>query len=156
MWTKEQIVLEAFNEIGLGSTFNVGPEEREGALRRLDSMMATWEGKGIRIGYLMPVDAAESELDSPSGLPDGAHETVFLNLAIRLAPGYGKTLTPDTRASAKSGYDALLAKAAFPLEMQPQNNLPRGAGHKRRTLSPFMPTPADPLLAAQAEPITVD
>lgn len=157
MWTKRELVDEAFGELGLGRDFDIGPDARQSALRRMDAMLATWDGKGIRLGYALPSTADGSDLDDESGLPDTAHETVFLQLAIRLAPGYGKTLAPTSLATAKAGYDCLLADAARPVEMQPQNMLPRGAGTKsfRGYNSPFMPTPAEPILAGDEGPLTL-
>lgn len=155
MWTKQQLIELALGEIGLGTAFNVGPDELEDALKRLDSMMATWNGKGIRLGYALPSTPDASELDQDSGLADTAHEAVFMNLAVRLAGGFGKTLSQDTRNTARDAYEGLLAVAAYPPQQQLPNTLPRGAGNKPwRGQSPYMPTPTDPLLAGD-DPITV-
>lgn len=148
-WTKRQILAEAYTELGLADyDFDVSPEETQTALRRLDSLVATWEQKGLRLGYLFPASPDDSDLESDSGLPDGAVEAVYLNLAIRLAATVGKTLTIDTKTAARNGYDALLVKAARPLEQQLPGTLPRGAGNKpwRTTRQNFFPTPEDPTL----------
>ena len=120
------------------------PDEEQGILRRLDAQMALWDSKDIRVGYLLTSDPDDADLDAPSGIPDAAVEAVFLNLAIKLAPGYGKTLSPDTRISAKAAYDALLTNAAQPLQSVRAPML-AGAGNKSRM--PFLPTPAEPILA---------
>lgn len=146
MWTKRQIVEEAFAELALaGYVFDLSAEELQTALRRLDSMMATWEAKGVRVGYAMPSGPTTSSLDSASGLPDSAVETVYLNLAIRLAAGFGKQVSPDTRKSARDGYDTLLWAAARPIEQQLPSTMPRGAGQKpwRTTDNPFFQPPDD-------------
>lgn len=145
-WTKRQLVVQAFEELGLGAyIFDLEPEQLQSALRRLDSMMGVWDGKGIRLGY--PISSPEeSDLDDNSNLPDAATETVFLNLALRLAPSFGKTPSADTKAAAKEGYGVLLAKAAMPPEMQLPGTMPAGAGNKTRGIvNPFMPEPSDPL-----------
>lgn len=151
--TKGQLVQGAFGEIGLSDfTFNVGPDEKQSALGRLDNMMATWDAKGIRLGYLLPSSPDSSNLDDDSGLPDVANETVIANLALRLAPGFGKTVSSQTQVIAKDGYNMLLSRAAFPPEQQLPHTLPRGAGNKpwRGGLPrPFMPTPTDPLMAGE-------
>lgn len=153
-WTKQQLIAQAFVEIGLGSDFNVDADQLEDGLRRLDTMMATWNGKGIRLGYALPSSPDESDIDADSGLPDTANEAAYLNLAIRLAPSYGKTISPDTRTAAKQAYDVLLVDAAQPLQQQ-SKMLPRGAGNKPwRSGRPFTSPPADPLLAGD-DPITV-
>lgn len=151
-WTKGEFVDEAFNECALqGYIFDVGPESRESALRRLDSMMGLWNGQGIRLGYPLPSTPSSSDIDADSGVPDHANEAVFMNLALRIASGHGKTLSQDTRNIAKQAYDALMSRAAFPPQQQLPNTLPLGAGNKpwRRNDSPFMPTPVDPLLGAE-------
>lgn len=131
MWTKQHLIDEAYNELALqGFVFNLGPEMTQSALRRLDAMMATWDGRGIRIGYALPSSPASSVLDGESGIPDWANEAVFLALAIRLASGLGKTIAPGTAVAAKLAYDVVLARCAFPNEQQLPSNLPRGAGNK--------------------------
>lgn len=149
MWKKRELINEAFGELALqGYDFDLSPEEMQTALRRLDTMMATWEARGIRVGYLLPSGPSDSDLDQDSGLPDSAVETTYLNLAIRLAVGFGKTVSQDTRKSARDGYDALLWRAAQPIQQQFPNTLPLGAGNKpwRNVNRPFFPTPdKDPL-----------
>lgn len=145
-WTKRQFVEEAYTEIGLASyTFDLSPEMAQRGLRVLDSMMATWNAQNIRIGYLLPNSQGESDLDQDSGVTDQANEAVYLNLAIRLAPGRGKQLSADLRISAKQAYNALLAVAiGYPPERQ-MYVMPRGAGNKN-ICRPFMPAPnTDPL-----------
>ena len=128
-WTKGQIVDEALAELALGSAFDVDPEEREACLRKLDAMMATWDAKGVRVGYNGPGALADD-----SGLPLSAVETVSLNLAIRCAPGYGKVLSPQTLATARAGYDTLLIAAAMPPQQQ-LPSMPRGAGNRQGLFS---------------------
>lgn len=145
-WTKRQLVVQAFEELGLGAyVFDLEPEQLQSALRRLDSMMGTWDGKGIRLGY--PISSPESsDLDDDSNLPDAATETVFTNLALRLAPSFGKTPSVDTKTTAREGYQVLLGKAAHPIESQFPGTLPVGSGNKARGIqNPFMPEPTDPL-----------
>lgn len=153
-WSKRQIIDAAFEEMALaGYVFDIDPDEKEAALRRLDSMMATWGGPGIgiRIGYNATVDPKNSDPDQESGIPDWANEAVYLNLAIRLASGYGKNLPKSTTAPAKAAYDALLGAvyAQIP-QVQPMGNLPIGAGYKlRRTPSPFVSPPVDRLTTGE-------
>jgi hypothetical protein len=100
-WTKRQLIDEAFSELSLqGYEFDITPEEQQTALRRLDTMLATWDGLGIRVGYLLPSSPDDSDPDSDSGLPDYAVETVYLHLAMRIAAGFGKQLSADTKRSA--------------------------------------------------------
>lgn len=140
-WTKGQLANEALGELGLADyVFDLSPEERQKAIRRLDSMMATWEALGIKLGYQTPGADGSKESDD-SGLPDTAIETVFLNLAARLAPSYGKQLSADSRRSARQGFDILLVDAAQPGQQQQLSTMPIGAGarHQRVTYRPFFP-----------------
>jgi hypothetical protein len=143
-WTKREIVEEAYAELALaGYVFDIQPEELQRGLRRLDTMLATWEAKGIRIGYRGSSSQADSDLDQDSGLPDMAVETVYCNLAIRLGAGLGKQVRPETRFAAAQGYDTLLWRAAEPQSQQMPNTLPIGAGSRLAsgTRRPFFPTP---------------
>lgn len=148
-FTKRDIVNQAFEEIGLASyVFDLQPQQFDSALRRLDAMMATWNAKGIRLGYPLPSSPADSDLDQDTGVPDNAIEAMILNLAVRVAPGFGKTVSPDTKGNAKRAYNELLANSAMPLEMQLGNEtIPSGAGNKgwRYYNNPFLRAPQDPL-----------
>jgi hypothetical protein len=145
-WTKRELIDEAFGELALqGYEFDITPDEQQTALRRLDTMLATWEAKGVRVGYAFPSSPDDSDLDTPSGLPDSAVETVYLNLAIRLASGFGKQISSDTRRAAREGYDTLLWAAAQPIEQQLPSTMPRGAGNRiwRNSQRPYFPPPDD-------------
>lgn len=155
-WTKRQFVTQAFEEVGLAAyVFDLTPEQLQSALRRLDSMMASWNAKGIRLGYPIPANPQNSDLDEETNVPDSANEAVYLNLGIRIAPGFGKTLAPETKASAKMSYDTLLSLAAMPPEQQLPGTMPSGAGNKpwRTYDNPFLNRPVDPLLAGEDGPI---
>lgn len=158
-WTKKQIIEEAFAELALaGYVFDLTPDELQTALRRLDSMMGTWDGMGLRVGYSGASTVGASNLEDDSGLPDGATEAVYQNLALRLAPTFGKQIPPATQIAAKEGLKRLMWRAAMPQEMQFPNTLPRGAGTKpwRTTNNQFMPTvDTDPLRNTQGDNIEV-
>lgn len=134
MNTKRDLVYGALDEIGIGAdTFDPSPEQLEKALNRLDWMMAEWDGLGIRIGYLLPTTPQDSDLDQEAGVPDTARNCIVSNLAIRLAPTYGKTVPPSTMAAAARAYNALLtARAEIPQQRFP-NTLPLGQGNIRYT-----------------------
>lgn len=129
-YTKQQLIEEAFSEMGMAEyVFDLSPEGLQGALRRMDAMLASWYGLGVSLGYLLPVSPAESNLSDASGLPDWAVEAVVTNLAIKLAPSYGKQVNPATKANAKAAYDVVLKRCAMPGEMR-RRAMPAGAGHK--------------------------
>ena len=146
-WTKRDIVIQAFEEVGLASfVFDLDATQISSAVRRLDSMMALWYAKGVRLGYPVAQSANGADPDQDTNLPDHAVMAVYQNLAIMLAPGFGKQVSPDLKASAKASYDVLMYAAAAPVEMQ-ITGLPSGAGHKL-TEQPFLP-------AANTDPLKV-
>lgn len=146
MWTKGEIVDHAYAALGIApDAFNIAPEQRAQALRTLDAMMALWSAKGIAPGYVLPVSPSTSSLTSDSGLPDTAIEAAYQNLALRIAPFYGKQASQHLMASAKTAYDTLMNAAAEPLATQ-FDTLPLGAGNKPWNLTqPFFPAPNDAL-----------
>lgn len=154
-WTKGDFVRMAFEEIGLGGyEFDMQPEQLNSALKRLDALCSTWNGKGIRLGYPMPCCPEGSQMQDATGVPDSANEALYTNLAIRLAPTLGKTVSAETRMVAKAGYDVLLARATMPNQMQFPASMPSGAGNRRRTVDrPFLRRPVDPLTAGDDAPI---
>ena len=63
-YSKRQFVAAAFEEIGLASyVFDLQTEQLQSAMRRIDAMMADWNGKGIRLGYPLPGSPQDSDLD---------------------------------------------------------------------------------------------
>lgn len=158
-WTKQQFVEEAFAEIGLASyVYDLEPEQMQRALRRMDTMLAMWNAKGIRIGYPIPSSPENSSLDDETNVPDRANQAIILNLAIQLGPGFGKVISQETKISAKNAYDILLSSAAQPLPKQMSSTTPRGAGNKSwgTNRDNFFPRPVDPLAAGDDSIIEFD
>lgn len=155
-YTKRWFVTEAFSEIGLAEyVFDLQPEQLQTGLNLLDSQMATWDGKGIRVGWSIPNEAEQSDLDDEVDVPYYAREAIYLQLALRLAPRFGKTLSPDTKVNAKNAYDALMRENAQPVPMSYPSTLPAGAGNKpwRNQGTPFLGPPGNPLAAGGDGPI---
>jgi hypothetical protein len=103
-------------------------------------MVYSWYQRNIRIGFPLPENPNDSHIDQQVDTPGSANEALVLNLAVRLAPAYGKTLAPETKATAKMLYEQLLTDAAQPYEMQFPSTTPIGAGFKR-TDRVFVNTP---------------
>lgn len=141
-WTKRELVTNAFEEIGLANyVFDLQPEQLQAGLRRLDNMMATWNSRGLRLGYPLPDSPGGSDLDQDSNITDEAIEAVVGNLGVRLAPMMGKTVSPDTKAAARSAYVALLNRRTNTLEKRIDvNAIPGGQGGKywRFNSDPFL------------------
>lgn len=148
MTTKRQLIEAAHAELGLADyVFDLPAEQLQLALRRLDAMMAEWNGMGLRLGYPIPGSVEGGDLDTDAGVPDSAWETIVLNLAIRLAPSFGKAVAQETKAEAKRGFNMLLGKV-LPNTMQ-LGRIVAGAGNKtwRWQLDPFL-VPDPPSLEA--------
>lgn len=143
-WTKRQFVEQAFEEIGYASyNFDLQPEQLQAGLRRLEALMGTWNGKGIRLGYPLSNNPDSAELDTTTNVPDSSNEAIYTNLAIRIAPIVGKTCSPETKQAARSAYMQLLSRFTKPQEQQFPATLPSGAGNKPwREDAPFMPSPS--------------
>ena len=145
-WTKRQLVEEAYGELALaGFDFDLQAEELDAALRRLDTMMASWAGLGIQISYNAATGQDDSDLDQDSGLPMIATEAVYMNLACKIAASKGKALPASTKVNAKQAYDSLVMAVARAQVQRQQlsQGTPRGSGNKpwRNGYSPYTPKP---------------
>jgi hypothetical protein len=155
-YTVQEVCESAFAEIGMAAyVFDLSPDMLTSAANRLVAMLGEWNAKGIRLGAPLASSPGSIDLDESSNVPTGAIETVITNLAIRLAPSYGKTVSPDTKVTAKRGYDTLMAQAARAEPMQLPGDMPAGAGNKpwRWYYGPFILPPADPILGGPDGPI---
>lgn len=131
MWTKQQLIEAAFGELALAHVvFDLDADTLESALRTLDSMMAEWADLNISIGYALPATPDDSNIGDDSGIPSGANRPVYMNLAVQLAAGRGKALTPQTIAAATRGYNTLLGVAVTPTSGQSSGLPLNGAGNK--------------------------
>jgi len=159
-WTKRQFITQAFEEIGLAAyVFDLTPEQMDSALRRMDAMVAGWNANGIRIGYPLPSSPENSDLDEQTGVPDFANEAIYLNLARRLAPSFGKVVDPETKAAADFAYSSMANQVAVPTpERQMPGTMPRGQGNKpwRTTRNPYFPPPADPVAVGSDGDLTLE
>lgn len=145
-YSKIQFVTAALEEIGLASyVFDLQPEQLDSALRKLDVMIASWNAQGVRLGFPLPSSPESSDIDAESEVPDSANEAIITNLAIKLAPSYGKVVSLDTKSAAYATYNILLSRATAPgaRRLPP---MPAGAGNKSID-QPFTLPPDDPLLA---------
>lgn len=161
MWTKQQIIDAAFEELALaGFVYDLDPDQLESALKKLDTMMAAWGAFGISLGYLLPANPDDSNIEDATGIPDSAVEAVYMNLAKKLAAARGKTLTPQTLSAAARGYNQLLGAAARAVACRTPmpNTMPLGAGNKPwrgGTGNSFFPGPAETLDGDNGTPITI-
>lgn len=148
-WTKRDFILQAFNELGMSDyLFDISPEELNFAGVQLDAMIANWNQKGIRIGYPIASSPSSLDIDVDTNAPDVANEAIYKNLAMRIAPSYGKAVSNETKISASDAFSTLSSKYSYPVPMQFPSTLPAGAGNKPwiTTLNPFIQPPVDSLV----------
>jgi hypothetical protein len=132
--TKSEVVRTALAHLGIADyDFDIIPEELATGVDFLNLMMSFWSSKNLKVPYNF-----EGETEDDSGIPEMALEAVTTNLALRLAPTYGKQVSMDVRTLAKQGLNALYGDSAKPLNMQ-LPNMPRGAGYKTIWQSRFVP-----------------
>jgi len=144
-WTKAEIVSAAFGELALADfDFDITPDEQQACGRRLDAMMATWQGQGVTVPYAFSA-GPDVDLTQDSGLPLNAVEAVYTSLALRQAASKGKAVPASLKASAKHAYDSLASVVAHAevTQQQYRAGTPRGSGSKpwRTTNAPFVPVP---------------
>lgn len=155
-YSKEYYVKQGFAKIGLASyIYDLQPEQLEVGLELLDSMMATWDSQGIRVGWSIPNAEDQSSLDDEVDVPYYARESIFLELGKRLAPNFGKTISQEMKDNADTAMNALMREMAQPTPMQYPGTLPSGAGNKpwRTVNNPFLGPPVNPILAGGDSPI---
>ncbi len=149
-YTKREFVTLAFEAIGYASyVFDLKAEQLQAALHKLDSMVASWNRRGIRLGYPLPGSPTDSDLDEETNVPDAANEAIYANLAIRLAPSVGKLASQDLKRAARESYLALLNQCTVPPRQQ-LPAMPSGAGNKPwRQEREFLPEPDSDTVADQ-------
>lgn len=130
-YSKRQFVETAYEEIGIADyDFDLTPEQLNAGVRRLDAMMTEWNGRGIRLGYPVPGSPEDTDLDMATVVPNWAWEAVFLNLALRIAPMVGKTVSPDTRTNAYRAYNTVMSRSLTIPQVQMPSTMPSGAGNR--------------------------
>lgn len=156
-WTKRKIIELAFEEIGLAPhVFDLTPEQYQSALHRLDAMVAGWNATTVRIAYPIPTDPSRSDLDDVLTVPDFSIEAMYTNLAVRMAPSFGKAVSPETRSTAVMAFNNMADQSASQTpEIGYPNTLPLGAGAKsfRNYNDPFVAVTPERLLAGSDNPI---
>jgi hypothetical protein len=128
MPTKRALIADAYAELGVAEyAFDLQPEDLQIALRRLNSMLSAWAGKGALIEYNLP-----GLLDDEAETPAWATDAIVAGLAISLAPTIGKAVSGETRMKLHDGMSVILSKTALPMERQIAGYA--GAGNWWKTL----------------------
>lgn len=138
-WTKRQYIEQAFEEIGLGSySYDLLPEQIISAARRLDAMVAEWIAGGISLGWPFSSTPDGGDIDTPVPVPTAANGAIYLNLAVRLAPSFGKLVPPELASSSRVSLSSLLASCmSGTIERKFPVGMPLGQGNKSQREHPF-------------------
>lgn len=132
---KRRIIEMAFAKCTLaGYEFGRTPEEINDAMSELNAMMLEWPFSGL--GYYQPTYDIGSP-DELSGIPDDTLAAVATQLALRLAPNMGKTLSPEALGAISRSLSLLHAKVAAIPTMPFEKHSVRGAGG-RNGFGPFI------------------
>jgi len=110
-------------------------DEAEAGLTALNDMMNEWNVDGINIGY-ETLDDVEDEVF----VTLGSLGAIKSNLAIYIAPEYGRIVTPGLEVRAKRSKRSL--RASIPLnQSQFPDTLPIGSGNEDNNFTPNGDTP---------------
>lgn len=130
---KSDLVKQALAKLAItGFDTEVNPEEIRAGVITLEELMAAWDASGIQIGYAFAPEAEAALAEAPSNVPDIARKAIINQLAIELAPQYGKEPSQLIYMSAASGMSSLLNAIAYIPEMNYGRRMPRGSGNTFR------------------------
>ncbi len=128
--TKRTLFLMAMEDCGLpGYEFEATAEEIASGIRRMDALMQQIQ-PATRLPYNFPTAIGNSDPDDPSWVPDYALAGIAGRLARSIAPGLGKTLTPDQKRNASEAWSVIAAKTINVPEIRLPRSTPRGAGNQ--------------------------
>lgn len=154
--TKAVLLDLMFEECGrAGYEFDRSPGEDASALRRLDALMAEWQAQGIALNYNFPATFGQSQPADAAGIPDSAVNTVAAWGAMRIAPGMGKSISPETRKAMSDGLAFLRAETATIPSMKLPTTTGMGIGKKSWSVwYPFNTDqwPTDPITLVDVVP----
>jgi hypothetical protein len=147
-WRKDQLVKFALEEIGIPQD-EIQPHELESGIVRLNVMLSDWNGEGIRIKAPLSSSPDVEDTRQDSSIPDWAFRAVITNLALDLAPSYGRAPSMATVVAAKKSKKTLRNRTGYPVPDQVFNShLPLGAGNARHGQTrTYVGETEEPLLA---------
>lgn len=130
--TKGTLIIRALGKLGIANyVFDTEAEEDVSALRQLDSMAARWQNKLEPFGYIQPDSNGTSLPSDKSGLDEADIDTFVSNLAVLIAPDYGKQATGTLVRQAAETRSELFVRYAKRFEYRLPSRLPTGAGNDR-------------------------
>lgn len=131
--TKNDLVRQALKKLAVtGFDYEVDPSESESGLVELEAMMAEWDGQGIRVGYHLANTPEEADGSDDAGIPDFSRNAIVYNLAMRIAPEYGKEPSGAVVAGASQSLSRLMTATAYIPTVKYPRRMPRGSGNTNR------------------------
>jgi hypothetical protein len=129
--TKGALVIRALGKIGIANyVFDIEAEEDNSALRQLDSLASDWQSKLEDFGYIQPATRGTSSPSDVSGINAADEDAFIYNLAVLLAPDYGKTPSPFVLRRAADTRSGLFIRYARKYDYQISDKIPVGAGNR--------------------------
>lgn len=135
MITKGDIVRQAFTHLRIsGLTSKATPEDTRLALQTLESMLLAWTNKGLNLSWNKSDNFVDPDPHEDSGISDANYEAIYVNLAVKLLPPFGKEAPTRLESFARELYAGLFS-TVLPTQ---QNNtyMPLGSGNRRGAYTP--------------------
>lgn len=152
--TAGSVIKSALQEILVqASEAPLEPDETIDALLYMNRFMAAQAANGIALGY--------TEVDDTSDvitIPGGAIEGLVFNLAMKLAPQFGKVVDVTLARNAKDALATMRNIAVKVGRAQFPNTLPRGSGNEDDGVrqDQFYPDHGGQILTEQTGPILLE
>jgi len=139
--TKGALVIRALGKLGIANyIFNTEAEEEISALRQMDSLASDWQSKLEDFGYSQPATRGASNPEDASGINAADEDAFISNLAVQIAPDYGKTPSPFLLKRAAETRSTLFCRYAREVEIPLSEKMPVGAGNRFWFRNRFPPT----------------
>lgn len=128
MKTKGEIIARAFSWIRIsGLTSEPSQSEKESALEVLEAFANQFKSRNFKDYNFND----RPSLNDPSGISDEFFFAAYSNLAYRLAPEYGKTLTPEQKAQASQSLSQWTSAVSTVNPIKRPSRYPRGRSRRK-------------------------
>lgn len=130
MTTKIDFINSAYSRLRIsGITVQPTPENVSLALSRLENMAAEWNSRNIVSGYAFEENPDTS---TPHNVPREWWNAFESNLAVVLAPDFGKEASAGLQMEARGSYSTIVAQTAPIPQVQYPTRQPTGSGNSIR------------------------
>ncbi len=130
MSSKLSIINGAFSKLRInGFTINPNPGDISVALEVLEDMMLFFEGRTILLGYNFE---EEPDLNSQTGVSHEHNLMMKSNLAVNIAPDYGKEIPMRLESMASTTLSNAVGASVNLTEVPYPNRMPLGSGNTLR------------------------